>query len=148
LTSAVLAPATFEAIVAHPAAGAVCTFSGVVRAEGEGRVVEALEYEAFPEMALPAMEALRAEAEARWPGTRVALAHRVGRLAIGEVSVVVTVSHGHRDAAFAACRYVIDALKATVPIWKKEIWSGGEAWTAGTAPAPLHTAAHPPLEDS
>jgi molybdopterin synthase catalytic subunit len=132
-----LDPRAVEAAVAHPAAGGLCTFQGVVRDHNEGRTVAHLEYEAYPEMAVPAMEQIAAEALRRWPGARVAMVHRLGRLEIGEVSVVVAVSTAHRAEAFEACRFCIDALKSTVPIWKKEVWAEGSAWIEGTAPAPL-----------
>jgi molybdopterin synthase catalytic subunit len=123
--------------VARPSAGAVCTFAGVVRDTNLGRAVEHLEYEAYPEMALAGLEALVADVESRWPGARAAVAHRTGRLEIGETSVIVAVSHPHRGPAFEACRFAIDTLKATLPIWKKEVWQGGESWVEGIAPAPL-----------
>jgi len=126
-----------EAAVAGPGDGAICTFQGVVRDNNLGRAVAHLEYEAFPEMALPAMRRIADEVAARWPGARAAIVHRTGRLEIGEASVVIAVSSPHRAAAFEACRYAIDTLKTTVPIWKKEVWEGGEAWVEGVAVAPL-----------
>jgi molybdopterin synthase catalytic subunit len=137
LTQEALDPRAVEAAVAHDGAGGLCTFQGAVRDHNEGRSVAHLEYEAYPEMASAAMEQIAAEAERRWPGARVALAHRLGRLEIGEVSVVVAASAAHRAEAFEACRFCIDALKATVPIWKKEVWAEGSAWIEGTPPAPL-----------
>jgi molybdopterin synthase catalytic subunit len=114
-----------------PADGAWCLFVGVVRNENDGRAVTFLEYEAYPEMALREMERLEAEARARWPVTDVRIAHRLGRLEIGEASVAVAVASPHRAEAFAACRFVIDTLKATVPIWKKEHFEGGAVWIEG-----------------
>jgi len=122
-----------EAAVAHAGAGAICTFQGVVRDHNLGRAVDHLEYEAFPEMALGAMERIADEVASRWPGARAAIVHRTGRLAIGEASVVIAVSTPHRAEAFEACRYAIDTLKTTVPVWKKEVWSDGEAWIEGVA---------------
>ena len=111
-----------------PADGALCVFVGVVRDQNRGRTVVRLEYEAYEEMALPLMEEIAAEARRRWPITQVRLVHRVGTLAVGEASVAVAVASPHRDEAFAACRYAIDTLKATVPIWKKEFYADGEEW--------------------
>jgi molybdopterin synthase catalytic subunit len=115
--------------------GAVCLFVGVVRDENRGRKVLRLEYEAYEEMALPLMEEIAAEAGRRFPVTNVRLVHRLGTLAIGEASVAVAVSSPHRNEAFAACRFAIDALKAQVPIWKKELYADGSEWLDGT-PAP------------
>jgi molybdopterin synthase catalytic subunit len=110
-------------------AGAVCTFLGTVREfTGERRTV-ALSYEAYPEMALKKMAELEAEARRRWPVIELAMAHRVGELDLGEVSVVVAVSCPHRQDAFEACRWLIDTLKEVVPIWKRENWEdGGQEW--------------------
>jgi molybdopterin synthase catalytic subunit len=116
-----------------PADGAACTFVGVVRDHNAGRAVRYLEYEAFEEMALPLMEEIAAEASRRWPITSVSIVHRLGRLEIGEPSVAVTAFAPHRGAAFEACRYAIDTLKATVPIWKKEFYADGAVWLDGPA---------------
>ena len=123
-----------EAFVAHPGAGAIVTFAGVTRDDTDGRRIEWLDYEAFDAMAVTALRALVAGAAARWPGARAAVAHRVGRVDIGQASVVIAVSAPHRAEAFAACRWVIDTLKTTVPIWKRDVWAGGSAsaWVAGT----------------
>jgi len=111
--------------VRHANAGAVCSFLGTVREmTGERRTVE-LEYEAYPEMATKELRKLEAEARRRWPLIEVALAHRVGRLDLGDVSVVVAVSSPHRADSFEACRWLIDTLKEVVPIWKRERWSDG-----------------------
>jgi molybdopterin synthase catalytic subunit len=114
-----------------PADGALCIFIGVVRDHNAGRAVLYLEYEAFEEMALPLMEEIGAEARRRWPVTTIAIVHRLGRLEIGEASVAVAVVSPHRAEAFAACRYAIDTLKATVPIWKKEFYADGAVWLDG-----------------
>jgi molybdopterin synthase catalytic subunit len=114
-----------------PADGAVCLFLGVVRDENAGRRVLHLEYEAYEEMALAVMREIAAETRLRYPVTAVRLAHRLGRLEIGETSVVVAVVSPHREQAFAACRHAIDALKARVPIWKKEFYDDGSAWLEG-----------------
>jgi len=117
--------------------GAVCLFVGVVRNENRGRDVLHLEYEAYEEMALPLMEAIAAETARRFPVTDVRVVHRLGRLVVGEASVVIAVSSPHRAEAFAACRFAIDTLKAQVPIWKKELYADGSAWLDGTpVPAP------------
>ena len=109
--------------------GAVVTFHGVVREYSDsGRAVRYLEYEAYPEMAEAQMRAIGAEIERRWDIDDVAMVHRIGRLEIGEASVVIAVAAPHRGEAFDACEYAIDTLKATVPIWKKEVFADGEVW--------------------
>jgi molybdopterin synthase catalytic subunit len=114
---------------ADPAAGAVVVFSGTVREETEGRPVKALSYEAWAERADQQLSALAAEVAERWPALAVWMEHRVGTLAVGEPSVVVAVSAGHRGEAFDAARYGIDTLKASVAIWKQEHWAdGGAHW--------------------
>jgi molybdopterin synthase catalytic subunit len=120
-----------EAAVARSGAGAICTFTGVVRDNARDREVSHLEYEAYPEMAEERIRAIGAEILSRWPGTKVAIAHRIGKLEIGEASVVVTVSAPHRAEAFDACRWGIDTLKESVPIWKKEFATDGESWVEG-----------------
>ena len=126
-------PIDLVALAAPTAAdGALCTFVGVVRDRNAGRAVRHLEYEAFEEMALPLMEGIAAEAGRRWPVTSVAMVHRLGRMEIGEASVAIAVCSPHRADAFEACRYAIDTLKATVPIWKKEFWAGGSEWARGS----------------
>jgi molybdopterin synthase catalytic subunit len=117
-------------------AGAVCTFLGTVREMTGERRTARLEYEAYPEMALKKMGELEAEARRRWPIIDIALVHRVGRLELGEVSVVVAVSCPHRQQAFECCQWLIDTLKEVVPIWKKDVWAdGGEEWVhPGLAP--------------
>lgn len=115
----------------HPGAGGLVTFEGVVRDHARGKRVRYLEYDAYPEMAETEMAAIAAEVERRWGTDRVAMAHRIGRLEIGEVSVVVAVACAHRAEAFEACRYAIDTLKAKVPIWKKEVAEDGEEWVEG-----------------
>ena len=118
------------AALGAPAAadGAACTFVGVVRDHNRGRAVVRLEYEAYEEMALPLMEEIAAEAKRRFRVTAVSIVHRLGRMEIGEPSVAVAAFAPHRADAFAACRYAIDALKATVPIWKKEFYADGAVW--------------------
>lgn len=114
---------------ADPSAGAVVVFTGLVRNASEGRDVRGLGYEAYPERAEPQLAALAEEVASRWPALAVWMEHRVGLLAIGEPAVVVGVSTGHRAEAFDACRHGIDALKASVAIWKQELWAdGGTRW--------------------
>jgi len=114
--------------VAGPDAGGVVTFVGNVRNEARGRSIRYLEYEAYPDMAEREMQKIAAEAAVRWPGTRVAIAHRTGHLEIGDAAVVVVAAAPHRAEAFEACRFSIDTLKQTVPIWKKEVATDGEYW--------------------
>lgn len=114
--------------VSHPGAGGVVIFLGVVRDNNEDRDVRYLEYEAHQAAAEASMRRIGQAAESRWPGTRLAAAHRTGRLEIGEASVIVAASAPHRAEAFEAARYVIDTLKAETPIWKKEVFQGGEVW--------------------
>jgi molybdopterin synthase catalytic subunit len=113
--------------------GAVASFTGVVRNHQDGREVLWLEYQAYEEMAEKQMGALIAEALRRWPISDAAIAHRLGRLEIGHVSVVVVVAAPHRAEAFAACQWLIDTLKAEVPIFKKEKYADGEAWVGEPA---------------
>ncbi len=117
-----------------PDDGALCLFVGVVRSENRGRKVRYLEYEAYEDMALSLMEEIGAEARRRWPITDLRMVHRLGRLRIGEASVAVAVASPHRAEAFAAGRFLIDTLKATVPIWKKEYYADGSAWLEEAAP--------------
>ena len=125
-------PIDLAALLAKgPADGAVCLFVGIVRNENAGRRVSHLEYEAYEDMALPLMEQIAAEAARCWPVTDVRVVHRLGQLEVGEPSVAVAVASPHRPEAFAACRYVIDTLKATVPIWKKEFYENGAVWLEG-----------------
>lgn len=116
--------------VRDPGRGGIATFTGSVRNHFEGRPVEHLDYEAYEEMVLPKMLAICDAIEARWPGSAAAISHRIGRLEVGEDAVHIVVGAAHRDAAFAACRYGIDELKATVPIFKKEVYQDGSEWKA------------------
>ena len=109
-------------------AGAVATFVGTVRKSSRGRDVDHLEYEAFEEMAEPMLSRLAADLEEKHGLCSVAIHHRVGRVEIGEASVVIAVSAPHRTAALDACREAIDTLKTTIPLWKKEVYEGGEEW--------------------
>ena len=137
----VRAPIDREALQARlksPADGAVVLFDGVVRnhAQHQGRRLHTLhlEYEAYEPMALKRLQAIGEEALQRWPVTRIALVHRLGRLEIGESSVVIIVTSAHRQAAFEACRWAIDTLKNSVPIWKKEHAVDGTVWVEGELP--------------
>jgi molybdopterin synthase catalytic subunit/molybdopterin converting factor small subunit len=115
--------------VGDPAAGGIAVFSGVVRNEKDGRPVKYLEYEAHAPMAEAKMREIGDEIRRRWPSVkRVAMLHRIGRLEIGESSVLIAVSASHRGEAFEACHQAIDRLKATVPVWKKEHFEDGEVW--------------------
>ena len=116
------------AAVQCPEAGAIVTFDGTVRNHARDKSVTHLFYEAYGPMAIQEMEAIRDRALARWPIRKLAVVHRVGRLEIGDSSVFVAVSADHRGDAFDACRFVIDSLKTTVPIWKKEFYADGEVW--------------------
>lgn len=118
------------AAVEGPAEGGVVLFVGRVRDQARGRTVRRLDYEAYPAMAVAELEALEREALAARGAARVALVHRVGRLEIGEVAVAIAVAAPHRAQAFDACRWLIDALKQRVPIWKKEWYADGSEWVS------------------
>jgi molybdopterin synthase catalytic subunit len=109
-------------------AGAIATFIGTTRNNNEGRKVIALDYEAYPEMAEKELARIGQQASQRWQICRMAIIHRLGPVQITEASVIIAVSSAHRDAAFAACRFAIEEIKKTVPIWKKEVFEGGEVW--------------------
>jgi len=124
-----LSPDAIAAEVDEPGAGGIVIFSGVVRNQTDGRPVKFLEYEAHTAMAEAKLREIGRAIRARWSGVRrVAILHRVGRLEIGESSVLIAVSAAHRGDAFDACRYAIDTLKRTVPVWKKEHFEDGEVW--------------------
>lgn len=108
--------------------GGVVTFLGVTRNQTDGRKVLRLEYEAYPGMAEKMLEQISLEVKNKWEFTECSIAHRFGRLEIGEVSLVVAVGAPHRAEAFAACAYVVDRIKENVPIWKKEFFADGETW--------------------
>lgn len=114
--------------VSDPSQGGLVTFTGVVRNHSRGKTVTRLDYEAYGEMAQKQLARIAEEATRTWPGTRVAVAHRVGSLVPGDLAVVIAVSAPHRKEAFRACEYVIDRLKEDVPIWKKEYAEDGEVW--------------------
>jgi molybdopterin synthase catalytic subunit len=131
LTRAPLDRAALEARVLHAGAGAVVTFEGVVRDQARGHAVVALEYEAYEEMAANQLHAIAQDAATRWGTQAIAVAHRFGRMAVGETSVIIVVATPHRADAFDACRAIIDAIKTTVPIWKKEFGPDGAEWVEG-----------------
>lgn len=111
-----------------PACGGSTVFIGTVRNETNGKKVKQLQFEAYETMALKEMEKIALYVLNKWPVFKIAIHHRTGILQIGETAVVIVVSAAHRDAAFDACRYAIDTLKQTVPIWKKEFFDDGEVW--------------------
>ena len=131
LTSEPLDVHRTEVAVAHPGAGAICSFTGIVRDNNRGEAVTHLEYEAYGGMAEREMRRIAEEVAERWPGTRVAMVHRTGRLEIGEASVVISVSAPRRPDAFEGCRHAIERLKQSVPIWKKEFARSGAVWLEG-----------------
>ena len=128
LTSAPIDLQELTDFVADPGAGAMTTFVGTTRNTNDGRQVIRLEYECYPGMAEKEMVKIATEVLTRWPIIKVAMIHRLGQVDIGEASVAIAVSSGHRHAAFEACHYAINQLKETVPIWKKELYEGGELW--------------------
>ena len=127
--------------------GAVCTFEGIVRNHTRNRETLYLDYEAYRDMALAQLQQLAAEALTRFAIRDVALLHRLGRLEIGETSVLIVVASAHRGAAFDACRWLIDTLKKQVPIWKKETFADGAVWADGE-PFPATLALDPESRSS
>lgn len=128
LTRAPIAVDVVAARVLHPHHGAALTFIGTTREFTEGKQTMLLEYEAYAPMALRTMQQICDEIGERWPGARCAITHRLGRVPVGEISVVIAVSTPHRAASYDASRYAIERLKQIVPIWKKEIWADGSEW--------------------
>ena len=116
--------------VMSPQSGGIDVFIGTVRDVTKGKKVVRLEFETYKTMALKEMEKIVDQAFNKWPVQKILIHHRTGVLQIGEIPVIIAVSAAHRDAAFDACRYIIDTLKQTVPIWKKEIFEDGEVWVA------------------
>jgi molybdopterin synthase catalytic subunit len=116
--------------------GAIATFTGLVRNHNQGRTVRFLEYEAYEPLAVRALGRIVAEARERWADARLALHHRIGRIEIGEASIVIVAMSPHRAHAFAACRYAIERVKQIVPIWKHEHFEGGEVWLEGATADP------------
>jgi molybdopterin synthase catalytic subunit len=141
VTSEPLDAGMVAAAIARDGDGAVCTFVGVVRDHTAGRRVLWLDYEAFTPLALKAFEQIVSEAGTAWPGARLAVHHRTGRVTIGEASVVIAAASAHRADAFAACRYAIERLKQIAPIWKHEHFEGGDVWIEGATADPSDEAA-------
>lgn len=142
-------PIHSDSVVARikaPECGAVVVFDGIARNHSGGKTTLFLEYEAYEPMALKKMREIGAELRNRFPIHRVAIVHRLGRLEIGDTSVLIAVSAAHRSAAFDACRCAIDTLKRTVPIWKKEYFADGSAWAEGQRP--VTPTASPPAESN
>lgn len=128
LSSEPVALSDVLAIVSTPGKGGVVTFTGVVRENTRGRQVMRLEYEAYLPMAEKKLMEIGSDAQRRWPGCVLAIAHRLGKLAPGEIAVVIAASASHRKEAFEACEFAIDKLKQEAPIWKKEVYSDGQVW--------------------
>ncbi|HEX6439926.1 MAG TPA: molybdenum cofactor biosynthesis protein MoaE [Candidatus Binatia bacterium] len=123
--------------VSDPEAGAIATFIGTTRNHNDGRKVIALDYDGYPEMAEKELARIGEAARKQWEISRMAIVHRLGPVQITESSVMIAVSSGHRAAAFAACRFAIEEIKRTVPIWKKEVFEGGEIWIGTQTGEPL-----------
>ncbi len=140
------APLELQALAAEISSGAdgdgaVVTFAGLVRDHNQGRRVRFLEYEAYEPLAVRALERIVVEARDAWPSARLGLHHRIGRLEIGEASIIIVAASAHRGDAFAACRYAIERVKQIVPIWKHEHFDGGEVWLEGATADPEDEAA-------
>lgn len=135
VTDDVLDPDALTKAAMQETNGAVVTFLGVVRRQSRGKLVEYLEYEAYPEMAEKKMAEVGDEVRQRWPIEHLSVYHRTGRMEVGEVSLVVVVGSPHRKEAFEAAHYCVDRIKEVVPIWKKEVWEGGEVWIEGDFPS-------------
>jgi len=140
------APLELQALAAEISSGAdgdgaVVTFAGLVRDHNQGRRVRFLEYEAYEPLAVRALERIVVEARDAWPSARLGLHHRIGRLEIGEASIIIVAASAHRGDAFAACRYAIERVKQIVPIWKHEHFDGGEVWLEGATADPDDEAA-------
>jgi len=141
VTSAPLDCQALVALVDQKGDGAVVSFAGLVRNHNQGRAVKFLEYEAYEPLAIRALQRIIDEARELWPGARVAVHHRLGRLEIGEASIVIAAASPHRADAFAACRYTIERVKQIVPIWKREHFDGGDVWLEGATADPDDQAA-------
>lgn len=130
ISSSPLSVADCAAWVAAPECGGIDMFIGTVRNATKGKAVVRLEFEAYEPMALSEMQKIADAAMEKWPVHQILIHHRVGTLEVGEIPVIIAVASPHRDAAFEACKYIIDTLKQTVPIWKKEVFEDGEQWVA------------------
>ena len=131
VTTAPLSIDEAYAAVKRPDCGAVALFVGTVRDHHEGKSVRSLSYSAFQEMAEKEFAKIAAEASAKWPLGAVYIAHRTGKLEIGDASVIIAVSSGHRAESFEACRFAIETLKTSAPIWKEEFYDQGKSWVSG-----------------
>ena len=138
ISSTPLDLAALRAEVLDPSCGAITSFEGLVRNHNEGRTVESLEYDAHPVLAEKEGQRIMQEAFERFDITRAIASHRIGHLAIGDLAVAVYVSSSHRDAAFEAGRFLIDAIKARVPIWKREHFPDGSSEWLGPCPGCQH----------
>jgi molybdopterin synthase catalytic subunit len=134
ITSEPLDPKPLVEAVRRDESGAVALFYGVVRNENLGRTVRYLEYDAYEAMALKKLREVADEVSAKFPITGIGALHRIGRLEIGETSLLVAVSSAHRKEAFEACHYAVDRIKKTVPVWKREVWDDGSEWIEGHVP--------------
>ena len=140
------APLHLQALIddvarATTADGAITSFIGLVREENQGRRVSFLEYEAYEPLAVRALQLIVDEARDAWPDTRVGVHHRIGRLELGEASIIIVAISPHRAHAFAVCRYTIERVKQIVPIWKHEHFEGGDVWLEGATANPDDEAA-------
>ena len=133
LTSNKIEIEALQASVSDPAHGATLLFLGIARNHFEGRPVSQLEYEAYDEMAIPAMKAIASAVDERWPGTKTSIVHRIGPVPNEEIAVVIATSTPHRAACYDANRFAIEELKRTLPVWKKEIYTDGSEWKANNA---------------
>jgi len=131
-----LAPESLVSAVAEGSDGAIVTFLGLARNQNQGRRVRYLEYEAYAPLALKTFDRIAGEARGRWPGVRVALHHRTGRVNIGEASVAIVTASPHRGDAYASCRYIIERVKQIAPVWKREYFEGGDVWIEGATVDP------------
>lgn len=132
LTHNVLSAQALQDFLQDDEAGAQVVFIGTVRNHSSGRRVVALEFEAYEPMAISELEKIAEEIKTRWPVNKIALHHSLGRRAVGEIPVIAGISSAHRKEAFEACEYLMNRLKQTVPIWKKEIFENGEEWVSST----------------
>jgi len=121
--------------------GAITSFVGLVREQNQGRRVSFLEYEAYEPLAVRALQLIIDEAREQWTDTRIGVQHRIGRLELGEASIIIVAASPHRAHAFAACRYTIERVKQIVPIWKHEHFEGGDVWLEGATADPANEAA-------
>ena len=137
VTSDPLDVSAVSTIVSSADCGAVATFVGLVRNENGGRRVLWLDYEAYEPLAVKSFVRIDEEAGERWPSIGLAIHHRIGRLDVGEASVVIAAASPHRAASFAACRYAIERIKQIAPIWKHEHFEGGEIWIEGATADPM-----------